>query len=124
MYLSKAIIDEGLVAEADLLPTVKNFFDILLGYALIFRGSEDYEVTHDLFDALLANLQILETQIAVLATKADLLKEFFNSKLMSILAANFDMSGESLNKRQKIVLELITRVVKLNERLNIEYRAD
>ena len=124
IFFCKLVTDEELVPQADLLPLAKTLFDILLAYALIFRSAGDYDLTHDLMKALLTHMVIIESRLADFATKPELMKEFFNCELLSILAANFDMSAEKLNTRQKIALELITRVVKLQERLVMDFSAD
>ena len=52
------------------------------------------------------------------------MEEFFGSKALAILASDFDTSRPSFTKRQKLVLELITRVFSMQKSMNQNYRKE
>ena len=117
IFFGKVIFDEGFISPEDKLRVANALFDITLGYALIYRSPEDYQLTHDLLKALMFNLTVIESHVEELSRNDSLMKDFFSSSLLSTLTANFDMSGSSLNARQKLVLELVMRIVKLQDNL-------
>ncbi len=48
IYFGRMIFEEGYVAQSDVLRVANALFDILVSYALIYRSSEDYNLTHRL----------------------------------------------------------------------------
>ena len=87
-------------------------FEASIGYALIFRTEEDYNLCHDLLKLALNNLDLMEKHLEQLIADEAQLKEFFSSKLLQALAANLDLSSNELSSRQKIALEFVIKVIK------------
>lgn len=46
IYFGRMIFEQGYVAQPDVLRVANALFDILIGYALIYRSPEDFDLTH------------------------------------------------------------------------------
>lgn len=74
IFFGKVIFDEGFIAAEDKLRVANSLFDIMLGYALIYRSPEDYQLTHDLLKALMVNLTVIESHVEELSGNDSLMK--------------------------------------------------
>jgi hypothetical protein len=57
------VVDLGYIDEGNLCKTVKTFFDLAIGYALIFKQSEDYWICLDLLKMAKRNMSIFEENL-------------------------------------------------------------
>lgn len=67
------------------------------------------------------NLAKLRDNVAKLASDDSLIQDFFGSKLLEAIASKLNLEPENLSDREKLSLELVTQIVKLQELLNVEY---
>jgi hypothetical protein len=58
LFFNKLIVDLGYVEEGNLSKTAKSFFDLSIGYAMIFNQSEDYWLCLDLLKMAKHNMSI------------------------------------------------------------------
>mmetsp|Transcript_20170 Transcript_20170/g.27262 ORF Transcript_20170/g.27262 Transcript_20170/m.27262 type:complete len:190 (+) Transcript_20170:1073-1642(+) len=123
MFFSRLLIEKDYHEEGQRLEITKSLFDVTLGYALIFSKQDDYHLTHELLSQAVHFLNLLDENLEALSTKDELLKDLFSSKLLQALGMGMDVSG-SLSKRRKLILEFMTRIAKMQERLHQKFDKD
>lgn len=84
----------------------------------------DFKLCHNLLKQAITNLSLMDDHLAELVEDEAILSDFFSSKLLQCLTSMLDLSAEHLSDRQKLVLELVTKVVKLQERVFLEFEKD
>lgn len=119
------ILDVGYVEEGNLSKTVKTFFDLSIGYALVFKQSEDYWLCLDLLKMAKQNMSIFQDNlfkdVQSIDQDEELCNNIFKSKLIQCLAKNLQFdSNQSLTEREKLALEMIVKLVKIHERAKKE----
>ena len=121
IFFGQVIFEKNYAGEQEnQLLISKQLFDLSISYAIIFSHSDDYKLTHELLNEAMTHLSRLSQDMTCLSKQTRLLKELFSSKLLETIGVGMDVSG-SLSKRRKLVLELITRIAKMHERLVREF---
>lgn len=120
LYLNDLIFDLKYVEEGDLSKTSKKLFDLALGYSMIFKQNEDYFLCIDLLKMAHRNLtyfhEHLFTDPQAIDQDEELCNELFKQKLIQCLAKNLHIEqGGSLTEREKLALEMITRLVWIHD---------
>ena len=100
----------------------KRMFDLSMAYALVFTREREFYINLDLLKMAKKLLGNLDDQLEELAKHEPMLMDLFSSKLIQPLTINMNVDNEEkLNDRQKLVLEMIVRLVKLQKRYNNDY---
>jgi hypothetical protein len=117
LFLGESIFELGYVSsedEAELCKMTKFMFDLCLAYALVFTREREFYINLDLLKMAKKLLGNLDEHLAELAKNESLLTDLFSSKLIQPLTINMNLDNEEkLGDRQKLVLEMIVRIVKL-----------
>ena len=124
IFFGRLVFERDFIAESDKPKMAKTMFDLTLGYALVFRLQMDFKLCHNLLKQAITNLSLMDDHLAELVEDEAILSDFFSSKLLQCLTSMLDLSAEHLSDRQKLVLELVTKVVKLQERVFLEFEKD
>lgn len=96
-----------------------------MGYALVFKRQPDYYLCLDNLRMAKKTLSLVDEHLAKFAEKESLVTDLFGSKLVQCLAINMDCeNSDTLKDRQKLTLELIVKIVKLQQRLKEEFDKD
>ena len=82
LFLRDQIFELGYVTEDKLPETIKAFFDLLMGYALVFKRSPDYYLCLDLLKIAKKTLTLVDVHLAKFVEKASLVTDLFASKLV------------------------------------------
>jgi len=64
IFFSRFIFDKGLVEESEIGKTALTMFEASMGYALIFRTKQDYDLCHNLLKQALINLDLMDKHLA------------------------------------------------------------
>ena len=97
----------------------KFMFDLNIAFALVFTREREFYINLDLLKMAKKLLGNLDEQLEELAKQEPLVTNLFSSKLIQPLTINMNVDNdEKLNDRQKLVLEMIVRLVKLQKRYN------
>ena len=121
LFLRQQIFDLEYVEEAQLPEMIKAFFDLQMSYALVFKRNPDYFICLDILKMAKKSLSLFDTHMAKFVGKESLLEQLFSSKLLQCLTINMDCDGESLSDRKKIVLEILVKILKLQERFKNDF---
>ena len=123
LFFKEQIFQLGYIEETDLPQMLKTTFELLLCYTFIFfkKESQDYFINRDLLKESKKMISEINKNLGSYVDNEKCLKQLFNSKLISALAKGLNCDSESLQDRQKLSLELILMIVKLQERLNMEF---
>ena len=114
IFFSRLIFEHSYVDANEKAKIAKTVFDVTLGYALVFRSDEDFHLCHDLLKQTMMCLKLMDEHLAELTENESVLTDLLSSKLMQTLAGKLDISNvSSLTDRQKLVLELVLKVVKI-----------
>ena len=90
LFFYSKIFELEYVEEAKLADMLKVFFDLILGYTLVFKQKADYRIGIDLLKAVKQTLSLIESNLGVFEPKADLLTEIFGSQLLTCLTLNMN----------------------------------
>ena len=123
LFFSRLVLEKDMAEGESRLTTIKSFFDITLGYALLFTDSSEYHLTQELLGHAIYLLNLLDENLEALAEQETILKDLFSSKLLQALGMSMDVS-QSLTKRRKLILEFMTRIAKMQERLHADFGKD
>lgn len=66
----------------------------------------------------------MEEHLAQLVEQDNILTQFFSNRFLSSLASKINFSENKFTERQKTVLELITRVFQVHQRLSDEFKKE
>ena len=125
IFLREKVFELGYVAEDQLPETIKAFFDLLIGYALVFKRQTDYFICLDNLKMAKKTLALVGDNLAKFAEKDELLTDLFSGRLIQCLARKMDCdASDELKDRQKLVIEIIVMFVKLQQRLRLEFDKD
>lgn len=115
LFFSKLVFESKLVSETELALTAMTVFEAAIAYALIFRTKSDFSLCHDLIKQALVCLDYLHKNLSQIVEDDEQLTRFFSNKLLSAMTSNLDLSSSDITDRQKIVLEIVVKVIKLQE---------
>jgi len=118
LFLGDQVFELGFVSETDeaeLCTLTKQMFDLCMAYSLVFTRETEFYINLDLLKMAKKLLGKLDAHLPALAENHEaILKDLFSSKLIQPLTINMSVDGcEKLNDRQKLVLEMIVRIVKI-----------
>ena len=114
LFLREKVFELGYASEERLPEVIKAFFDLTIGYALVFKRQPDYFICLDNLRAAKKTLQLINDNLAKFVEKEQLLTEIFSGKLIQCLAIKMDCEqSDELKDRQKLVLEIIVMLVKM-----------
>ena len=115
------MLELGYIDDGNLSKTVKTFFDLSIGYSLVFKQSEDYWICLDLLKMAKTNMSIflqnVFEDVQAIDMDEELCNSIFKSKLLQCLAKNLNFdANSSLTEREKLALELVVKLVKIHEK--------
>lgn len=88
-----------------------------MGFALMFRKSKEQVMCHKLIKQAMVNLSLIKDNMALFAKDETLVKDFFSSKLLEAVSKRLEMDKEKFSDREKLSLELVSQIVKLQKKL-------
>lgn len=121
MFLGQLILDLGYFAEDSKIELAKKMFDINMGFALMFRKTKEQVMCHKLIKQAMVNLSLIKDNMALFAKDETLVKDFFSSKLLEAISKRLEMDKENFSDREKLALELVSQIVKLQKKLQEDH---
>lgn len=124
LFLREQVFDLELIEDEQIPEMIKAFFDLHMSYAIVFKRQDDYFICLDILKMAKKTISLFDTHLAKFVGKESLLEGLFSSKLLQCLTINMDCEGDSLTDRKKIVLEIIVKILKLQERFKDEHNKE
>jgi len=117
LFFVDKILELHFIDDQRLAETIKALFDLSLSYALVFKKEKDYYTCLDLLRLTKNTIAAFEANIELFVTKESIMTDLFSNKLLQALTITMNVEkSESLNDRQRIIIEMIVRIVKLKQR--------
>ena len=125
IFFGQKIFELNLIEDNALPETIAAFFDMCLGYSLVFKRSSDFYLNLELLKLVKKGLNLMDNNLAKFADKQAVLDKVYQNKLLQCLTIKLDLENtEKLNDRKKIIVEIIVDLKKLCDRYNQEFNKD
>ena len=99
IYFGRLIFEEKFVEEEEIARISKTIFDTMLGYSLVFRTKDDFNLCHELIKQAISHLESIKSHINQVSQDDDFLTKFFSNKLIQGMAGKLNLSEYTRSDR-------------------------